>query len=262
MKLNEYQQVAARKILVYGPPKSGKTDLVAQLAEKKKLWWFDLEDGIKTVLSSPRIKKEWFENIELFKIADTQIFPMAVRTLLKVVKGGAHEICHAHGAANCAICKKDNRPTTRININEFTNNDVLVLDSVTQLSQSAMNDIQSPVIQVDKFDAKPSWDDYFNQGRILDRIFSLIQHANFNVVCISHEIMTEMEDGSKKIVPIAGTREYSSKFAKFFDDVGYAEIVNKKHKFSFSSTYKNNVITGSRTNRDIGENARLLDLFE
>lgn len=262
MKLADYQQSAARKIIVYGPPKTGKTDLVGQLAEKKKLWWFDLEDGIKTLLNSPRMKKEWFDNIELFKIPDTQINPIACRTFLKMFKSGTHDICHLHGAVNCAVCKKDSLPGTSINLSSFTNEDVLVIDSATQLAQSAMNDIQKKFIMADEFDKKPSWDDYFNQGRIMDRVFSIVQQSNFNVVVISHETMTEMEDGSKKIVPVGGTREFSSKFAKYFDDVIYCEIVNKKHNYSCSSTYKNNVISGSRANRELNkEKPNLLELF-
>lgn len=262
MKLADYEQSAARKIIVYSPPKTGKTDLVGQLAEKKKLWWFDLEDGIKTLLTSTRMKREWFDNIELFKIPDTQINPIACRTILKVFKGGRHEICHMHGAVACPICKKESAPFTAINLNEFTNEDVLVIDSATQLAQSAMNDIQKKVIMADEFDKKPSWDDYFNQGRIMDRIFSIVQQANFNVVVISHETMTEMEDGSKKIVPVGGTREFSSKFAKYFDDVIYGEIVNKVHRFSCSSTYKNNVTSGSRSNKDLNKDKpNLLELF-
>lgn len=262
MKLTDYEQSAARKIIVYGPPKTGKTDLVGQLAEKKKLWWFDLEDGVKTLLASPRMKREWFNNIELFKIPDTQINPIACRTFLKMFKAGTHEICQMHGAVACPLCKKDSLPTTSINLGSFTNEDILVIDSATQLAQSAMNDIQKKIIMADEFDKKPTWDDYFNQGRIMDRIFSIVQQANFNVVVISHETMTEMEDGSKKIVPVGGTREFSSKFAKYFDDVIYCEIVNKRHNYSCSSTYKNNVISGSRTNRELNkEKPNLLELF-
>lgn len=265
MKLTDYQQTAGRKILVYGQPKTGKTVKVAELAEKKRLWWFDLEDGIKSALSSPTVKKEWLERIEYFHIPDTQIFPIAARTLLKVVKGGDKSICHKHGAVDCVLCKKD-APTafTTINLDKFTNDDVLVIDSVSQLAASAMNDIQSKVIQADKFDQKPDWDDYFNQGRIMDRIFSIMQQAPFNVVAISHEQMVEQEDKTKKIVPIGGTSQFSKTFAKYFDDVVYCEIVNKKHVAATSSTYKANVMTGSRAGKEIEKSTTggsLLELF-
>lgn len=264
MKLSEYQPSVARKILVYGPPKTGKTDAVGQLASIKKLWWFDLEDGIKTLLSSPRMKPEWFDNIELFKIPDTQIFPIATRTLLKVIKGKRVAVCHAHGAVGCPICAKSGGASTEICLDEFTNNDVLVIDSGSQLASSAMNDIQSKIIQADQFDKKPEWDDYFNQGRILDRIYSILQQAPYNVVTISHEQMVEMEDGSKKIVPIGGTSQFSKTYAKYFDDVVYCEIATRKHRFASSSTYKPNVMSGSRTGKEIEkvDGANLLELFK
>lgn len=263
MKLADYIPAAARKILVYGPPKTGKTELVLKVAQKKKLWWLDLEDGIKTAINNPRIPKEWLENIEVFRIPDTQIFPIAARTLLKVIKGSPVEICHKHGAVNCAMCKRDNLASSPINLSSFTNDDVLVLDSVSQLAASAMNDIQSKIIAADNFEAKPTWDDYFSQGRIMDRIFSIMQQSPFNVIAISHETMVEMEDGSKKIVPIGGTSQFSKVFSKYFDDVVYTEIVNKKHKAASASTYKNNVITGSRSGKEIEKMdiPSLLDLF-
>lgn len=266
MKLSDYQQSAARKILVYGPPKSGKTDLVGQLAAGKKLWWFDLEDGIKTLLHSPRMKKEWFDNIELFSMPDTQTFPVAVETLLKVVKGGKQDICHKHGVVNCIACKKD-APTafTSINVGEFTNNDVLVVDSVSQLASSVMNFIAKKQIAADNFDWKPGWDEYAKQGFILNRIFSIMQQAPFNFVCISHEQLVDMEEpGKKKIVPIGGTSEFSKTFAKFFDDVVYCDIVNKKHKAASSSTYSGSIVMGSRSGKELEkmETPTLLELFK
>lgn len=252
MKVSDYQQSAARKVLVYGSPKTGKTDLVAQLAGVKKLWWFDLEDGFKTVLHSPRITTAMKDNIELIRIPDTQIFPMAVETMLKVIKGGKQIICDAHGIVNCVKCKTPTGFTgTEINIDTFTDNDVLVIDSVSQLSASVMNLIQREVILKDNYDKKADWDDYAKQGRMLDRIFSILQQAPFHIVCISHENLVEMEDGKKKLVPIAGTSQFSKTFAKYFDDVVYCEIVNKKHKAASSTTYSGSIVLGSRTGKKL-----------
>mgnify|MGYP006921292447 FL=1 len=266
MKLTDYKQKAARKILVYGPPKSGKTDLVGQLAASKKLWWFDLEDGVKTLLHSPRMKQEWFGNIELFSLPDTQTFPVAVDTLLRVVKGGTSNICHKHGVVGCLSCKKDAPEAfTAIDVGTFTNDDVLVIDSVSQLASSIMNWISKKQIAADNFDYKPGWDEYAKQGFILNRIFSILQQASFNVVCISHEQLVDMEEpGKKKIVPIGGTSEFSKTFAKFFDDVVYCDIVNKKHKAASSSTYSGNIVMGSRSGKELEkmETPNLLELFK
>lgn len=264
MKLNDYAPSAARKILVYGAPKTGKTELVAGLAEEKKLWWFDLEDGIKSALTSPRIKKEWLANIEYFHIQDTQIYPVAFDTLLRTIKGGKHEICHAHGAIGCMKCKAAQAATSPIDLGGFTNNDVLVIDSGSQLSSSVMNMIRRADIAADKWDSKPDWDDYAKQGIMLDRIFSILQQAPFNVVVISHESLVEMEDGKKKLVPIAGTSNFSKTFAKYFDDVVYAEVVNKKHRFASSTTYSGSIVLGSRSGKELEkmESPKLLELFK
>lgn len=265
MKLSSYIPSVSRKILVYGAPKTGKTDFVGQLAATHKLWWFDLEDGIKTLLSSPRMKKEWFDNIELFKLPDTQTFPVAVDTLLRVIKGGNNAICNAHGSVNCARCKPlGAEGATTINVGEFTATDVLVIDSVSQLAASVMNYIKRDSILKDNYDAKADWDDYAKQGRIMDRIFSILQQAPFNVVVISHEQLVEMEDSRKKLVPIGGTSNFSKTFAKYFDDVVYCEIVNKKHKFATSTTYSGSIVLGSRTGKELekSENPSILELFK
>lgn len=260
MKISDYIPTAARKIIVYGDPKTGKTDLVAQLSEKYKLHWLDMEKGFNTVLHSPRVKKEWYPNFELYPIPDTQIMPVACRTMLNLVKGKPGTICEAHGVWNCLVCTKEKLPVMPFHLEGFTNNDVLVLDSVTRLAESVMNDIRKLIIAKEEFDKKPDWDDYFNQGAIMKRIFGILQQSRFNVVAISHTAMTELEDKSKKIVPVGGTDKFSGNFAQYFDDVVYCELVNGKHKFAVHTGYKNNVVTGSRTNK-VMENS-LLELFK
>ena len=265
MKLTDHIPAVARKILVYGAPKTGKTDLVGQLASIKKLWWLDFEDGVKTLLHSPRMKKEWLDNIELFRIPDTQVHPAAIEGVLRIIKGNANAICHAHGIVSCVRCKSlGEQGASTINLSTFGTGDVLVLDSVSQLAASAMNYIQRDVIMKDNYDVKPDWDDYAKQGRVMDRIFSILQQAPFNVVCISHETLVEQEDGRKKLVPIGGTSQFSKTFAKYFDDVVYCEIVNKKHKAASSTTYSNSIVLGSRTGKvlETASEPSLLELFK
>ena len=51
MKLSQYKPNAARHIMVYGPPKVGKTVSIVQLAKfGYKLWCVDGEDSIKECL--------------------------------------------------------------------------------------------------------------------------------------------------------------------------------------------------------------------
>lgn len=125
--------------------------------------------------------------------------------------------------------------------------DIVVIDSYSQLAESSLNWIMRDSLAKDDFDKKAGWDEYGKQGRILDRIGSTIQVAPFNVIVISHEIMVDMEDGTtKKVVPIGGTSNASKVFAKYFDDVVYVEVKNKAHVWTASTTGKANVLAGSR----------------
>ena len=98
---------------------------------------------------------------------------------------------------------------------------------------------------------------------LLDRIFSILQAAPYHVICVSHETKTKREDGKEVIVPIGGTSNFSSTFAKYFDDVVYCDKVNGKHKAFSSSTYSNSIITGSRAGVSIETDAKgILALFD
>lgn len=259
------QGPAPRHILIYGPPKSGKTAAIGQLARRFKLKYFDAEDSIKTLANPDLLPVEFRANIDLFRIPDKQTYPMAIETLLKIIKGGKHSICHLHGKVACPVCAKQEAAPKSIWEMDFDNphteRDVFVFESYSQIAESAMNYIMRDSIAKDNFDAKAGWDEYGKQGRILERIGSMIQVAPFNIVVSTHEMMVEMEDGSKKIVPIGGTSNVSKVFAKYFDDVVYCEIVNRAHRFISTSTGKSNVLAGSRAGKELKPGDTLLQLF-
>ena len=87
-------------------------------------------------------------------------------------------------------------------------------------------------------------------------MLSEIQNAPYNVICITHEVSTELEDGKEKLVPVAGTRNFSRNTAKYFDTVIYCEIKNGKHIAASKSTYANNILTGDRLGVEV-ENVQL-----
>lgn len=248
----------AKHVLVFGPPKSGKTLLVGKLAEAEfNLKWFDLENGRNTLY---QLSKEAQQRIEMFAIPDTKDFPIAAETLAKVLKGFKVRICHEHGKVDCAICLK-NPPSSfsSICLNELQPNDILVIDSATQWSNSIMSHIGR-----DKDDLwRPEWDNYRTQGAMLDRGLSSLQNARYNCIVITHEMALDMEDGKEKLVPIAGTKNFSRNTAKYFDEVVYCEVKNRKHVAASGSTYAPNILTGSRTGIETEKDAAasLLKIF-
>jgi hypothetical protein len=128
---------------------------------------------------------------------------------------------------------------------------------MTQLSNSFMNHIGK-----DKDDTwKPEWEHYRTQGAMLDRVLCQIQNASFNVIVITHESAIEMEDGKEKLIPVAGTRNFSRNTAKYFDEVVYCEVKNRRHIAASSTLYQQNILTGSRTGAEL-EKDQVPDLIK
>ena len=84
MKLSQAKPSATQSVLVFGPPKCSKTQLVGQLATQYKLIWFDLENGSATLHKLP---PEAQDRVELISLPDSRSYPIAIETCLKVIKG-------------------------------------------------------------------------------------------------------------------------------------------------------------------------------
>lgn len=261
MKLSQLTFSPAQHIIIFGDPKTGKTELVGSLAEKYKLLWIDIENGLITLTKLPM---PWQENIEVVQLPDTRTFPVASTTMLQLVKGGPVRLCQAHGTVSCAACVK--APPDQwhnINLNALDPAEwVVVLDGITQLGNSVM----AHLCRSKADDYKPDWDDFRVQGSLLDRFFSQIQQAKYNFVCTALVIMTEREDKTQKLSPLCGTTNYSTNVAKYFDHVIYCEMKGKKHAFGSATTYSLTAVAGSRTNVAIEDqktdHPTLLPFFE
>jgi hypothetical protein len=246
-KLNVVERPKAVHLLVYGPPKVGKTKLVGELAQHGfTLHFFDLENGSMTLNRS--LPSQFQENVNLFRIPDTRDFCIAVETMLKIQKAGVHKICWEHGKIACPLCDKDKKSFDTFDNTTLGPKDIIVVDSMTQLSNSAMNNIGKGKTD----DWKPEWDDYNKQGRILDRFCSSIQNSLWNWIVITHDLLVDTTDGkNEKIVPVAGTSNFSRTVAKYFDEVVYCQVRNKQHEAASSTTYNLGILTGSRSHTAI-----------
>lgn len=251
-KLSSKKESVYKHIMLFGPPKSGKTLHTGKLAKYKKLIWFDLENGFSTLFQLPA---ELQDNIELIHIPDTRGVPMAIETMLKVIKGNKVTICEEHGKVfPCTVCVKmfpppAEIPSTTVELNALDSDSALVVDSCTQLTNSAIANIT----KLKPDDYKLEYDDWAHLGKLMDTFFSYVQAASFNVVCISHESEVKMVDKTSKLVPVGGTSNFSRNVAKYFDEVIYARVQNGKHILASSTATDNNILTGSRANVDLGK---------
>lgn len=240
MKLSQKSPSKSHRVLLFGPPKSGKTRLAGSVTAAFNVILFDLENGSDTLLQLPPALQD---KIEVISLPDTRTYPIAIETMLKAIKGGPVDICEAHGKVSCAICAKAGAPSTKLELAKLPLDTVVIVDSLTQLTNSAIAHITKSRPE----DYKMEFDDWANLGKLMDTFLSHVQQAPFNIICISHETEVEMEDGKQKLVPTAGTRNFSRNTAKYFDEVVYCEVKNKKHIAASSTGYANNILTGSRS---------------
>lgn len=255
-KLNTKTNSPTHRCIIYGGPKVGKTQLAGELAEFYNLIWVDLENGHETLFKLPA---SWQERIELIELKDTRSYPIAIETVLKMVKGKV-SICEEHGKVGCSLCKRAGSPTIEVDLPNLDRNAVVVFDSLTQLTNSAIANITKS--QPD--DYKLTYDDWGNLGKLLDIFLSHIQQAGYNVIVISHETEAETEGKKKTLVPVGGTKNFSRNVAKYFDHVIYMERKNRRHIAASSTTYATNILTGSRTdvNLEDSEVPSLLPIFK
>lgn len=245
-------------VMVFGDSKTGKTELVGRLAEKFVLHVFDLENGYRTLLKlPPELKK----NINIYSIPDTRSYPIAIETMLKVITGIEVKICILHGKIGCETCAKEGLPLhPPFCLRKLGPNEIFIVDSGTQLGNSAM----SSICREKPDDYKPDWEDYRCQGSMLDRFLSNLQQGRYNAIVCTHTTTARMEDLQKtKLVPVMGTDNFSRNVAKYFDHVVFCDVGTGSHAFGSSTTYRPQILTGSRLDMAIEkfDTPKLLPFF-
>ena len=194
-KLSTTKPSGTQRVLVYGPPKVGKTQLVGALAEHFNLIWFDLENGHDTLYKFPH---EWQERIELISLPDSRSFPVAAETMLKVIKGDEHSICELHGKIFCMDCMKHGRPSTKVRLDStLGENTIVVIDSLTQLSTSFIAHMTK-----DRDDLyKMQTDDWGNLSKLVEIFLSHVQAAKFNIICIIKNMLFSSTSSASSPAP-------------------------------------------------------------
>lgn len=236
-----------RRVLVYGPPKTGKTVLVANLASHfDRIFWFDFDRGHTVLFNSNLVPKENLEKIIVYDIKDNKDDPNALNVALKVLRGGPTEICWEHGKVSCMICKKLN-PThfDSFHLQSLGAKDLVVFDSLSAIWSSILAQVSAK----EPDDYKFLQDDWGVAGKFTDMLCGFIKGAKqTNFACISHVLESDPKDKKPaQTFPMFGTRNFSRNLGKDFDDVVYCDVINGKHIAASSTSWRMNVKTGTRS---------------
>src|SRR6185437_787830 len=204
---------------------------------------------------------EFWKNIHLVEVQDSQDNPRGIKVVNKLFKARTPvKFCEEHGDIDCPLCLAKKLPPSLIfDIANCNTKTIVVIDSVSRMSDSAMAHALGS--QGDMMFKKKEYSHYDNQGLLLKSVFTLAQYAKCHVVWISHEEELEHEDGTKKITPVAGTRNFSRSVARYFDHVIYTQILNRKYCISSLGTSNIKVQAGNRNNLDIKSADDFLNIF-
>ena len=179
-------------------------------------------------------------------MTDTREEPISIETMLKAFSSKTpQKICEMHGRIDCAVCAKAGSPFISWHLAQCTHNDLVIIDSGSQLGDSALAAacLGKPATY------KPTFDEYGMAGKWLGDLCTIIQQCrNTNFVVLTHEIGLEDDEGKDKIYPLMGTKNFSRKVAKYFGTVVYLYKKLGKHAAASSSLFRSDVLTGSRLN--------------
>lgn len=259
--------------LIYGRARTGKTRLagtIAKVLSVGEVHWFDLENGKDTLVSMARrgeLTPEQAKKIHLYQVKDTPSTPIAMDTILNcLVVGKPVYLCLAHGRRDCPECLKIDKTKADLkvwhpvfDITKLTSKDWIVVDTGTQLGISCLAYLMKGI----GYDVKPGWDEFGPQGRMLSDITSVMQAAVYcNFILITHQMILDEKDKFLEgkmisdqetqaqfggIYPLMGTKNFSVNVASKFGNIIYCEINKlRKHVAGSSTTYKSDVVTGSR----------------
>lgn len=248
----EVDVASGHSILVYGPPKSGKTALAATIAESTRIdnvYMFDNENSWEVLLwmiREGKLSEAAAAKINVIRIIDSKDDPYAIDTMIKCLNSIRHPV-YLDTSDGRVLQKKPvgelPEHIIEFQMSKLTKRDVVITDSLSQLSASAL----TAACPRNVADFKPGWDEYGLQGKWLTDCLAIVQQAKYtNFVCVTHEILLPDQDGVERFFPVCGTKNFCYTVAKYFGTVVSTGTKMKKHIVGSSSVYSDKKLTGSR----------------
>ncbi len=236
-------------LVLYGAPKTGKTQLIGKLAEVGwKIKILDFDCGIKTLVNS--VPKQYHNNIEFLSVSSTKLVPRALEVALTAfTKTGPSYFCTEHQVNKCKYC---NMPNAEAFEWDYTprSDTIYVLDSMTALTNALVFHYGGPGKDDDESFRLEFKEWAFVTGRCT-QILANIKNSGCNTIITAHAEIQVDDLARTTISPFAGTSKFSAKWAGDFDHIVYTEIKAAKDYGVYSMPPRAGIQVGTRSGIDI-----------
>jgi hypothetical protein len=199
-----------KRLLIYGPPFSGKTHQVALLTKLgHKLTYFDFDGNAQT------LAKGNGANINYFNCTHGQ---PSLESFIKLFSGRIKTKTYYNNLTG-ALSESATSPTDGIwDPENFS--DILVIDSITNLQEVVIAKIAGPSSLTGKLD----FDGWAALGLFYVRLINNLKAIKNNSIVITHEDVLIADDKIQRISPRVGTRNKSLDISKDFTATLYTKI--------------------------------------
>ena len=219
-------------LVLYGDYKTGKSLAAAKLAAHMPIIYFDLEKNAKSMLIQ-RLSPEELKNISYFSTEDNPDTRHAIKAMRTFWQGDKVQFCAEHGLFACQDCISDKRPFQSFSIKDIPPEACVVIDSGTQLSESAEFEAGKNVDWESPISGDgPSFGVWRTVGFYLSQILAGIRNRKFHVILITHAQSLQRGNDQVQISPILGSQKFAVASPRNATEVCYLWQENRKYKIT------------------------------
>jgi len=261
----EQTRMRGSTVLVWGPPRTGKTRWVSSIAKApqiNKIFFWDTENGFESIIhatnpdGTPYLSEAELTKINLIPILDTPSRPLAAETLLKAFSSTSRTlyINSADGKVRAKGQEDDN--DVCLSPEDWGPDTAHVIDTIGQLGISVLNLAK---LEMGEVKDQRRWYQFATQH--LNNFFTMIQASNAFIICVTHVLTDEVVLARDKsgnptntrddYYPMCMSKNYSMNVSKYFGSVIYKFIDGFSFAHVSTPTKKRGIQAGTRTGVDI-----------
>lgn len=221
-----------KKIIIWGEPITGKTQILTELAEANYLIDYINLDNNMGVFDNASDKV--IDNINNISVNDSLNKMNKATFFEQLITQPAVKVCGAHGYIDCVQCKNEGGDSILYNPAK-SEADIIVIDSVSAYLESAMIKGKGESVT-----AKTTFNNFGEQGLHVDVLNHFVKACPTNVIVISHILQmanTLKENYTDDFYPMFGTRPKSKRCMSVYSHIVKSILDKDTYQLTKSKTH-------------------------